>query len=88
MADEQGTGRPDGNFARIAIGKAVNAILDNVGASGRKFEPLESPPDNPETGDTYLADGANWDVAGTGNAALATYIDGAWEVTNEYSTGL
>lgn len=92
MADEQGTGRPDGNFARQAVGSAVNSILDSVGASGRKFEPLESPPDNPETGDTYLADGTNWDATsgGSGNAALVTYIESGngWEVVTEYSTGL
>lgn len=92
MADEQGTGKPDGNFARKAVGSAVNSILDSVGASGRQFEPLASPPDNPETGDTYLADGTNWDETsgGTGNAALVTYIESGneWEVVNEFSTGL
>lgn len=88
MADEQGTGLPDGNFARRALGRVVNNILDNVGRDGRKFAPRESPPAGAEDGDTYLADGTNWDPAGTGNAALVTSIGGAWEVVNEYSTGL
>ena len=88
MADEQGTGKPDGNFARSALGRAVNNILDHVGRDGRKFTPREAPPDNPEDGDTYIADGTNCDPAGTGNATLVTSIDGSWETVNEFSTGL
>lgn len=73
MADEQGTGRPDGNFARKAVGSAVNDILDNVGRDGRRFTPRESPPTNPEVGDTYLADGTNWDPNNAGSPDLVVY---------------
>lgn len=85
MADEQGTGRADGNFAREALGRAVNGILDNVGAGGRQFPPQDAAPSNPENGDTYLADGTNWDPAGTGNAALVQYAGGDWRVIHEHT---
>lgn len=73
MADEQGTGRPDGNFARSALGKSVNNILDNVGRDGRNFVQRESPPSNPEVGDVYLSDGTNWDPNAAGTPDLVCY---------------
>ena len=85
MADEQGTGKPDGNFARAALGSAVNGILTNVGTDGRKFPPREAPPDGPEPGDVYLADGTNWDPTGNGNAALVQYLNGGWQTIVEYT---
>lgn len=88
MADEQGLDVPEGWFARSTLGASVKQFLATIGPDGRQFTPLDAAPDNPENGDTYLADGSNWDPAGTGNAALATYVDGDWEVVNEFSTGL
>jgi len=92
MADEQGlTGDrklADGEFARKKTGDRVKAAVANLGPAGRQFVPQDGPPANPENGDTYLADGANWNPAGTGNAALVTHIAGSWEVVNEFSTGL
>lgn len=88
MADEQGTGLSDGAFARKKLGRIVNDILDHVGRAGRRYPPLDAAPANPVDGDTYLADGTNWDPAGTGNAAKVTYVNGAWEVENEFSAGL
>lgn len=85
MADEQGTGKPDGNFARGVLGKAVNRILDNVGSAGRKYPPQQSAPSNPENGDVYLADGTNWDPASSGNAALVQYAGGSWRVIHEHT---
>lgn len=57
MADEQGTGQPDGHFARQITGGAVNGILDSVGSDGRRLVPQASEPSNPEVGDLYLSDG-------------------------------
>lgn len=85
MADEQGTGLPDGNFARKKTGKAVNGLLANVGTDGRRFPPRESEPSGPEAGDVYLADGTNWDPVGNGNAALVQYLNGAWQTIVEYT---
>lgn len=85
MAQEQGTDKPDGNFARASVGSAVNTILDNVGPDGRRFPPRAEPPAEPEPGDLYLADGTNFDPAGSGNAALVIYLGGAFVVVNEFT---
>jgi hypothetical protein len=86
MADETGLDEvPSGWFARIRLGDRVKALLANIGSTGRQYPPLDTAPNNPEPGDTYLADGTNWDPAGTGNAALVTYLGGSWRVTNEYT---
>jgi hypothetical protein len=85
MTDEQGTGEPDGYFARLDLGISVNNILDHVGRSGRRFVPQTEPPANPVNGDTYIADGTNWDVAGSGNAAKVVYLNGDWRVTYEFT---
>lgn len=85
MADEQGTGVPDGNFARTVAGSAVNGILQNVGSDGRQFAPRESAPAGAGTGDVYLADGTNWDPLAGGNAALVIYLDGGWVGIKEFT---
>lgn len=85
MADEQGTGVPDGNFARGKTGGAVNGILDNVGSGGRKFPPQDAEPSNPENGDLYLADGTNWNPTGNGDPALVQYIGGSWLTVADYT---
>lgn len=85
MADEQGTGKPAGNYARRALGQAVNSILAVVGPTGRQYPARESPPSGAEVGDTYLADGTNWDPAGTGNPAFVQYDGTAWTVIVEHT---
>jgi len=86
MADEQGLSKPDGLFARRVLGEAVKSLLTNIGVGGRKYPPQSSVPSNPENGDVYLADGSNWDPAGTGNAAYVQYAGGAWAVIHEHTT--
>lgn len=81
MADEQGTGKPDGNYARASVGSAVNGILTNVGSDGRQFVEQTSPPSNPEYGDVYLADGSSWDPDsdGVSGGELVIYnSSGGW----------
>lgn len=85
MADETGLDVPDGFFARINLGATVKDLLANVGTNGRRYPPQDSAPSNPENGDTYLADGSNWDPAGTGNAALVQYAGGSWAVVHEHT---
>lgn len=81
MADEQGLDLADGEFARKKTGSAVSALLANVGADGRAFNELTSPPSNPEYGDVYLADGTNWDPDsdGVSGGELVIYnSSGGW----------
>lgn len=85
MADEQGTGVPDGNFARSKAGGAVNGILDNVGSDGRKYVPQDAAPAGADEGDVYLADGTNWDPLSGGNAALVIYLAGGWVAIQEFT---
>lgn len=85
MADETGLDVPAGWFARSSLGAQVKQLLTNVGQNGRQYAPQSEPPANPENGDTYLADGTNWDPAGTGNAALVQYAGGAWAVLHEHT---
>lgn len=85
MADETGLDVPDGWFARSQLGSLVNSLLGNVGLNGRTYPPQDAAPANPENGDTYLADGTNWDPAGTGNAALVQYAGGGWRVIFEHT---
>lgn len=86
MADEHGTGVPDGNFARAVAGGGVNSILDQVGPNGRQYPPQDGAPAGPESGDVYLADGTNWDPVGNGNAALVIYLDGGWVAIQEFTS--
>ncbi len=83
MADDQGTGVPNGNFARRKVGRLVNRILDNVGPNGRQFPPLDAEPDNPEAGDVYHADGEGWDPEGDGTSGLFAYNGEAWVLVAE-----
>jgi|AntDeeMetageno50_2_1112565.scaffolds.fasta_scaffold02695_3 hypothetical protein len=84
MADEQGTGLGDGYFARKKLGRIVNGLLDQIGPNGRRYPPQDAPPAGAEVGDSYLADGTNWDPAGTGNAAFVQYDGAAWQVVHEH----
>jgi hypothetical protein len=89
MADEQGTGSPDGYFARQVTGEAVNGILDNVGSDGRKLVPQASEPTNPEVGDLYLSDGGNYDpVSNSGNAAVIIYDGSSWVLVADVGSDL
>lgn len=85
MADSTGLSVPNGWFARSELGKKMNALLANIAPDGRQYTPLDAAPATPENGDTYLADGTNWDPAGTGNAALVQYAGGAWAVVYEHT---
>lgn len=85
MADEQGLNVPDGFFARSELGSKVKSLVGTIGSAGRQYPPQDSEPTNPENGDIYLADGTNWDPAGTGNAALVQYAGGAWAVVHEHT---
>lgn len=78
MADEQGLDAgenrlADGEFARGKTGRIVKALLANVGPDGRGFTARASPPDNPELGDVYLSDGADWDPNAAGSPELVIY---------------
>jgi len=86
MADETDPGLYKGEFSRQTQGQTLNRYLKNIGQSGRQFPPQNSAPSNPEDGDLYLADGSNWDPAGSGNAALVMYADGGWRTINEFTT--
>lgn len=89
MADEQGTGSPDGFFARQSLGAAVNGILDNVGSDGRNLVPQASEPSNPEVGDLYLSDGGNYDpVSNGGNAAVIIYDGSSWVLVADVGADL
>lgn len=81
MADEQGLDVPDGFFARAQLGVAVKDLLQNVGTDGRNYPERTSPPDNPEYGDIYLADGTEWDPDSDGAAGGELVIydsSGGW----------
>ena len=79
MADNQGTGLPDGNFARQKAGRKVNNLLANVAQDGRGFRQRSEPPANPEVGDVYLTDGTNWDPNAAGAPDLVIYdTAGGW----------
>jgi len=89
MADEQGTGQPDGHFARQITGVAVNGILGNVGSDGRRLVPQASEPSNPEVGDLYLSDGGNYDpVSNSGNAAVIIYDGSSWQLVADVGSDL
>jgi hypothetical protein len=89
MADEQGTGSPDGFFARQRLGAAVNGILDNVGSDGRRLVPQASEPSNPAVGDLYLSDGGNYDpVSNGGNAAVIIYDGSSWQLVADVGSDL
>ena len=85
MADETGLDVHEGWFAREVLGNRVKSFLANVGSNGRRYPPQDAAPSNPVNGDTYLADGTNWDPAGTGNAAFVQYAGGSWRVIFEHT---
>ncbi|MFC6975814.1 hypothetical protein ACFQL1_15880 [Halomicroarcula sp. GCM10025709] len=89
MADEQGTGEPDGAFARQRTGAAVNGILDNVGAATRNLPPQDGEPSGPEVGDLAVQDGGNWDpVSNAGNGALIIYDGTNWQLVVDIGSDL
>jgi len=52
----------------------------------RTYVPLSSAPSAPSTGQTALADGANWDPDGDGAAELVQYANGSWSEILDHGT--
>lgn len=67
----------------------LNSLLNQVSPDGRRYIPRAEEPENPKTGEVYLADAQNWNPDSTSNNAhLVIYIDGNWQRIAEFNTSL